>query len=130
MIFFFLDILIYNLTSFSTYLILLNLNKKDNYYKIILISFILDFIILNTYYKNILVFILLIFINNYILNYKLTNLVNYLSINILNYSLFIVLSNIINMNMSFTNISLIILNNFIIYILISLVYYYKFINKT
>ena len=130
MIFFFIDIIIYNITSFSTYLVLLNLNKKNNYYKLVLIAFILDFIILNTYYKNIVVFLLLILINNYILNYRLDNLVNYLSVNIINYCLFIILSNLINLNASITNISIMIVSNFIIYMTISVFYYYKFINKT
>ena len=130
MILFFIDLIVYNITSFSTYLVLLNLNKKDNYYKLVLIAFILDFIILNTYYKNIVVFLLLILINNYILNYRLDNLVNYLSVNIINYCLFIILSNLINLNTSITNISIMIVSNFIMYMTISVFYYYKFINKT
>ena len=130
MILFFLDILIYNITTYSTYFILLYLNNKKSHYKLILIAFILDFIIFNTYYKNIVIFTFLIIMNNSILNYKLTNIVNYLCINIINYALFIVLSNLINYNYSFFYLSNTIVNNFMIYICVSLIYYYKVINKT
>lgn len=130
MIFFLLDILIYNFTKYQVYLVLLNLNNKNNYYKFLIISIILDFIVLNTYYKNIILFIILILINKYILNYKVTNLVNFLAINIINYVLFIIIGNLINLNLSFFNISTTIVQNFIIYIFISLIYYYKIITQS
>ena len=122
MILFFIDILIYNLTSFNTFLVLLNLLNKENKYKLIIIALILDLIIFNTYFKNIIVILVLILINKYLLNYKNT-IVNYLSINILNYTLFIIITNLINFNFSFTNISSIIIDNFLINIIIWLICY-------
>ena len=129
MILFIIDIIVYNLTYYSSYLMLLNLNKKDNYIKLILISILLDYVILKTYYKLIVIMLILIFLNNYVFKYKRENLVNFLSINIINYILFIVLSNIINFNISYTYISLTIVNNFFMYITCSFVYYIKFINR-
>ena len=70
MILFLLDFLIYNYTSYSTYFILLNLMAKKNYKKLILIGLILDFFVLNTYFKNTLILIVLILINKYILNFN------------------------------------------------------------
>jgi len=122
MILFFIDILIYNLTSFNTYLVLLNLLNKENKYKLIIIALILDLIIFNTYFKNIIIILILILINKYLLNYKKT-IVNYLNINILNYILFIILTNFINFNFSFTNISSIIIDNFLINIILWLICY-------
>ena len=129
MIYLIIDILIYNITNYFTYLILLNLNKKNNYFELLVCACILDFIVLKTYYKNIVIFLILILINKYLLDYKKTNLVNYLSINILNYSIFIMLSSFINNNFSYTNISITIINNFILYILIVIIYYYQVIIK-
>ena len=117
------------MTNYASYLLLLNLNKNENYHKLLFISIILDYFVLKTYYKCMVVILLIIIINKYILRYKMTNLVNYLSINIINYVLFIVLSNFINYNFSFYSISNVLVNNFILYITISLLYYYKIINK-
>ena len=122
MILFLIDILIYNLTSFNTYLVLLNLLNKENKYKLIIITLILDLIIFNTYFKNIIIILILMLINKYLLNYKNT-IVNYLSINILNYNLFIILTNLVNFNFSFTNISSIIIDNFLINIILWLICY-------
>jgi hypothetical protein len=122
-----LDIIVYNFTAYNTYFILLNLLNQKNNSKMIFIGIILDFIVLKTYYKNLLVIILLILINKYLLNFNKKNIVNFLLINIINYSLFIILSNLINLNTAITSISITIVTNFFLNILIWFTYYYKFI---
>ena len=127
MFLFLFDILAYNLTSYNTYFVLLNLSSKK-YFALFIIGLILDFIVFDTYIKNIFVFLLLILINKYILNYDLKNIINYLSVNILNFIIYFILSSFVNFNFSLLEISLLIINNFILYIVFALIYYYKFIN--
>lgn len=129
MILFLLDFLIYNYTSYSTYFILLNLMVKKNYKKLILIGLILDFFVLNTYFKNTLILIILILINKYILNFNKKNIVVFLAISIINYHLFIIFNSLINHNISFLNISTIIVNNYFLYFIICLLYFNKFIKE-
>lgn len=129
MILFLLDFLIYNYTSYSTYFILLNLMAKKNYKKLILIGLILDFFVLNTYFKNTLILIILILINKYILNFNKKNIVVFLAISIINYHLFIIFNSVINHNISFLNISTIIVNNYFLYSIICLLYFNKFIKE-
>ena len=129
MILFLLDFLIYNYTSYSTYFILLNLMAKKNYKKLILIGLILDFFVLNTYFKNTLILIVLILINKYILNFNKKNIVAFLAISIINYRLFIIFNSVINHNLSFFNISTIIVNNYFLYFIICLLYFNKFIKE-
>lgn len=129
MILFLLDFLIYNYTSYSTYFILLNLMAKKNYKKLILIGLILDFFVLNTYFKNTLILIILILINKYILNFNKKNIVVFLAISIINYHLFIIFNSLINHNISFFNISTIIVNNYFLYFIICLLYFNKFIKE-
>ena len=129
MILFLLDFLIYNYTSYSTYFILLNLMAKKNYKKLILIGLILDFFVFNTYFKNTLILIILILINNYILNFNKKNIVVFLAISIINYHLFIIFNSVINHNISFLNISTIIVNNYFLYFIICLLYFNKFIKE-
>ena len=128
MILFLLDFLVYNFTSYNTYFILLNLMEKKYYKKLFFIGVILDFIILKTYFKNLLVIFILIIINKYLLNFNKKNIVAFLTINIINYQLFIVLSSIMNCNLSFLEINNIIVNNYLMHLIISVIYYYKFIN--
>lgn len=127
MILFILDGLIYNLTTYNTYLILLNLSKKK-YFSLIIIGLILDLIIFDTYIKNTIVMVLLIIINKYIINFDLKNIINYLSINILNFIIYFILSSFVTFNFSMSTISYLIIENFTLYMVFSLVYYYKFIN--
>ena len=129
MMFFLIDILVYNLTSSYSFLILLNLNRKTKYIKLVILSIILDYIIFDTYYKWICIISILLLINKYVFRYKIENIVNFLSINILNYCLFLILNSFINYNFSFYKISNLIINNFFLYIIISIIYYYKCINK-
>lgn len=129
MILFLLDFLIYNYTSYSTYFILLNLMAKKNYKKLILIGLILDFFVLNTYFKNTLILIVLILINKYILNFNKKNIVAFLAISIINYRLFIIFNSVLNHNLSFFNISTIIVNNYFLYFIICLLYFNKFIKE-
>ena len=129
MILFLLDFLIYNYTSYSTYFILLNLMAKKNYKKLILIGLILDFFVLNTYFKNTFILIILILINKYILNFNKKNIVVFLAISIINYHLFIIFNSVINHNISFLNISTIIVNNYFLYFIICLLYFNKFIKE-
>lgn len=128
MILFLLDFLVYNFTSYNTYFILLNLMEKKYYKKLFFIGVILDFIILKTYFKNLLVIFILIIINKYLLNFNKKNIVVFLAINIINYQLFIVLSSIMNCNLSFLEINNILVNNYLMHFIISVIYYYKFIN--
>ena len=129
MILFLLDFFIYNYTSYSTYFILLNLMAKKNYKKLILIGLILDFFVLNTYFKNTLILIILILINKYILNFNKKNIVVFLAISIINYHLFIIFNSVINHNINFLNISTIIVNNYFLYFIICLLYFNKFIKE-
>ena len=127
MLLFLLDLLVFNLTRYNTYFVLLNLSKK-RYVILIIIGLILDYIIFDTYIKNTIVFLIMIFINKYIINYNLKNIVNFLGANILNYVIFFFLSSFVNFDYSLINISYIIIQDFFVYIVFSLIYYYKFIN--
>ena len=127
MIFLILDILVYNYTKYNSYLILLNLYKKNNVFKIVLISLILDFIIFKTYYKFSFILITIFTINKKVLKYNLNKTINFISLNIINYIIFILLNSIVNNNVSYFSISLIIVNDILLNMIISIIYYYKFI---
>ena len=124
-----LDILIYSLTKYKTYLVLLNFSFKNKIFKWLYIIFTLDFIVFNSYYKYLIIFIMLFILNKYILKYNNKILSNFLSINIINYCLFIILSNLINRNFDFASISKFIVDNFILNFIIWIIFYFSFISK-
>lgn len=98
MIFLLLDILIYNFTKYNTYLILLNFVTLKNKKTILFLALFLDCIVFHTWYKNLIVFLILLLFNEYIYNFNTKQIVSYLAVSILNYVLFLLLSNIINGN--------------------------------
>ena len=88
-----LDILINNYTNYSSYFFLIYLyNKPYKYY--LLTGIILDFIIFNTYYYNIIILSLMYIINHIFKDLNKNNLYVFMFYMLFNYITYIVLSNI------------------------------------
>ena len=74
-----LDILIYNLTPYSSYFFLIApiFTSKKDWLKIILIGLIIDNVILNTYFVNTAIFIVIFLINKHIFKFYSRSFFNY-----------------------------------------------------
>lgn len=113
----FLDILINNLTKYNSYFFIIYLyNKTYKYY--LLTGIILDFIVFETYFYNIIILSIIYFCNKMFKELNKENIYNYVFISIFNYILYIVLSNSL-MNNNIHNILVIIGNN----LFINLIFY-------
>jgi len=113
----FLDILINNLTKYNSYFFIIYLyNKSYKYY--LLTGIILDFIVFETYFYNIIILSIIYFCNKIFNELNKENIYNYVFISIFNYILYIVLSNSL-MNNNIHNILVIIGNN----LFINLIFY-------
>ena len=89
-----LDILINNYTSFSSYFFLVYLyNKPYKYY--LLTGIILDFIIFNTYFYNIIILSLMYIINKIFKDLNKNNFYVFMFYMLFNYITYIILSNIL-----------------------------------
>lgn len=80
MIYIFLDCLVYNYTKYLSFFFLTNLNKRSLIYNLT-VGFMLDFVILKTYYINILFMLVFYIIRNYIIKVNYINFIYYMSIN-------------------------------------------------
>ena len=112
-----LDILIYNLTPYSSYFFLEVINHKK-YVCVFIVAFILDFIILKTYYINIIVLTLLYLLKKYDIKINYNNFIYYLIFNVFSVTFYYLIVNLIFNYLSIKNyISILIIN--IIFIMIS-----------
>lgn len=123
MIYLFLDILIYNYTSYKTFFFLLNINNI-NYIKVLSIGIILDYFILNTYFLNVLLLTTLYILRKYIFKNTINHFPYYLLFNIFCLLLYYLITNIV---FNYLNIrliiSILIINT--ISIIISYIKYHK-----
>lgn len=81
MIYLFLDCLVYNYTKYSSFFFLTNLNKRSLIYNFT-VAFMLDFIILKTYYLNIILIISFYLLKKFFFSFNYNNFLYYLSINL------------------------------------------------
>ena len=98
-ILFLLDIILYNFTSYTTYFFIIYLyNKPYKYY--LLCGLILDLVIFETMYLNIIILTIIYLLNKLFNDLNKHHFYNYVFINLFNYLAFIILSNIIFANFS------------------------------
>lgn len=115
MIYLLIDILVSNYTKYSSYFFIRYLyNKSYKYY--LCVGLILDCIILNTYFYNIIILTIMFLLNKILKDLNKANFYNYIFINVFNYILYIILSNLIVFN-NIENILICIGNNLIINII-------------
>lgn len=82
MTYLFLDCLVYNYTSYTSLFFLTSLNKRSLIY-IITLAFMLDFIVLKTWYINFILLLSFYFLRNYIFKCNYRKFINYMGINLL-----------------------------------------------
>lgn len=93
----FLDVLINNYTKYTSFFFIIYLyNKSYKYY--LITAFILDFIIFNTYFYNLIILTIMYFCNKSFKNLNKNNIYNYVFINIHNYILYIFISKLLMIN--------------------------------
>lgn len=117
-ILFLLDIILYNFTSYTTYFFIIYLyNKPYKYY--LLCGLILDLVIFETMYLNIIILTIIYLLNKLFNDLNKHHFYNYVFINLFNYLAFIILSNIIFANFSiiFYKIGINLFVNLLFYIL-------------
>ena len=81
MIYVVLDILIYNLTIYSSFFFLINLNRKSLSYNLALGLFI-DFVLLKTYFLNTILILIFYLIRHYFLKINYGKFINYFFFNL------------------------------------------------
>ncbi len=92
-----LDILINNYTIYTSYFFIIYLyNKTYKYY--LLTGLILDLIIFKTYYIHIIILSIMYFCNQIFKDLNKNNLLNFIFFTIYNYIIFIILTNLFNLN--------------------------------
>lgn len=72
-----LDIITYNYTNYYSFFFLNYLNKKNIYF-IIFIGLLIDNLFLNTYFILTLILLILYFLDKFIKHYYLKNIINYI----------------------------------------------------
>lgn len=92
-----LDIIINNYTPFTSFFFLIYLYQKPYKYYL-LTGLILDFLIFNTYFYNLLILSLMYLMNQIFNNLNKNNFYVYLFFLLFNYLSYIILSNILNLN--------------------------------
>lgn len=110
-----LDILINNLTKYNSYFFIIYLYNKS-YKHYLLTALILDFVVFETYFYNILILSTIYFCNKIFKELNKQNIYNYIYVCLFNYILYIFLGNIL-MNNNIHNILVIIGNNLFINII-------------
>jgi len=114
-----LDILINNFTKYTSYFFIIYLyNKPYKYY--VLVGLILDFIIFNTYFYNLIILTIIYLLDKLLKDLNKNNFYNFIFIAIYNYLLFIILSNLIvfnNLEYIFLSIGSNLVINIIFYVL-------------
>jgi len=114
-----IDILINNYTKFTSFFFIICLYNKS-YKHYLYIGIILDFIIINTYFYNIIILTLIYLMNKPLKELNMNNIWNYIFVNIYNYLLYIIFSNLFvynNLNHIFLSIGNNLIINIIFYIL-------------
>lgn len=114
-----LDVLINNFTKYTSYFFIVYLyNKPYKYY--VLVGLILDFIIFNTYFYNLIILTIIYLLDKLLKDLNQNNFYNFVFITIYNYLLFIILSNLIvfnNLEYIFLSIGSNLIINIIFYVL-------------
>lgn len=121
-----IDIIVGNYTKYTSYFFISYLYNKS-YKHYLLVGLILDYIIFNTYFYNIIILTAMYFLNKLLNDLNKDNFYNYIFINMYNYLLYIVLSNLLlfnNLDYIFISIGSNLIINIIFYILS-----YRLINK-
>lgn len=122
-----IDILINNYTKFTSFFFIIYLyNKSYKYY--LYLGIILDFIIFNTYFYNIIIFTIIYLMNKPLKELNMNNIWNYIFVNIYNYLLYIIFSNLFVFN-NLNHIFLSIGNNLIINIIFYILSFRIYLNK-
>ncbi len=88
-----LDILINNYSPYTSFFFLTFLYKKSYKYYF-LTALILDFIVFNTYYYNLIILTIMYFLNKIFTFLNLDNIFSYLFFFLFNYNAYIILSNL------------------------------------
>ena len=89
----FLDILINNYSPYTSFFFLAFLYQKSYKYYF-LTALILDFIVFNTYYYNLIILTIMYFLNKIFTFLNLDNILSYLFFFLFNYNAYIILSNL------------------------------------
>ncbi len=89
----FLDILINNYSPYTSFFFLTFLYQKSYKYYL-LTALILDFIVFNTYYYNLIILTIMYFLNKIFTFLNLDNILSYLFFFLFNYNAYIILSNL------------------------------------
>lgn len=117
----FLDILINNYTRYTSFFFIIYLyNKSYKYY--LITALILDFIIFDTYFYNLIILSTIYLFNKIFKSLNKNNFFNYVFINIFNFIIYIIISNLFMYN-SIENILISIGNYLIINILFYILSY-------
>ena len=85
-----LDILIYKFTPYESFLFLISLtlfDKKD-YFKVIMLGIFIDFVVLNTFFINTIILLILFIFDKSILKIKNKKIKSYMVVNTLNYLIY------------------------------------------
>ena len=90
----FLDIIINNYSPYTSFFFLTFLYKKSYKYYL-LTALILDFIVFNTYYYNLIILTIMYFLNKIFTFLNLDNFYSYLFFFLFNYNAYIILSNLV-----------------------------------
>lgn len=121
-----LDVIIGNYTKYTSYFFIIYIyNKPYKYY--LLVGLILDFIIFNTYFYNIIILTIIYLLNRLLKELNKENVFNFIFICMYNYLLYIMLSNIFvfnNLDNIFVSIGNNLLTNIVFYI-----FSYRLINR-
>lgn len=116
MIYIFLDCLVYNYTSYNSLFFLTNLNKRSLIYNLT-VGFMLDFIILRTYYINIVLILIFYCLRKYLFKFNYNNFINYISVNMFFVITYYLITSSIYSFLSIKVLGNIIFVNFIFYLI-------------
>lgn len=118
---FLIDILINNFTKYTSYFFIVFLYNKP-YKCYLLVGLILDLIVFDTYFYNLIILTIIYFLNRLLSDLNKNNFYNYVFINAFNYLMFIILTNSLNFN-NIENILLILGSNLLVNILFYILSY-------
>ncbi len=114
MIYIFLDCIVYNYTKYSSFFFLANLNKRSLIYNFT-VAFMLDFVILKTYFINIFLILIFYFLRKKVFKLNYHIFLNYLGINMLFVLIYHLITSFIYSYLNLLKIGSIILINSIFY---------------
>lgn len=110
MIYLFLDCIVYNYTKYYSFFFLTNLNKRSLVYNFT-VAFMLDFVILKTYFINIFLILIFYFLRKKVFKLNYYNFFNYLGINMLFVLIYHIITSLIYSYLNLSKILSIILIN-------------------